>query len=489
MSNWCETFGVWIRGLAVIAALAAGWTAGVATAQDAVDLEAGRPVLSLRECVLIAVRESPTLQTAAAQRDIFDQDVKTAWGAFLPDLTVGHNYSKADRTDYDVPQFGLGSVPLTDSAGDVLLFPTTVATGEIADEKISSTYRDVNFAARMNIFEGLAKYSRLGSSHSEVDAAEANRLYTTELVIQNVAMAYFRLLLAEELYEVATDTRSLAAKELERTETYFRLGSAAKSDVLQQRVRLQQTKFDAVVVENGVEQAFANLAYAMNQPLAERFAVDRSVLTTEFAIEDLATLYHEALSNRLDLKSDQYRLEARREDVTTATGNLWPRIDLYADWTRYDNQSPFRFGSQESQNWRSGYSVSWNVFDRMQTLARRSTAKASARIAEYNLEQARLDAQLEVRQLYNTMIEAREKTYVSNETVAQAQEEVRLAAERFRVGAGTTLDQINAQNNLASARAEEVRAIVEFLAAEVQMERAVGRFSLYTGQIDALQDE
>ncbi len=125
----------------------------------------------------------------------------------------------------------------------------------------------------------------------------------------------------------------------------------------------------------------------------------------------------------------------------------------------------------------------------MQTLAHRSAAKASARIDEYDLEQARLDAQLEVRQLYNTMIEAREKTYVSSETVAQAQEEVRLATERFRVGAGTTLDQINAQNNLASARAEEVRAIVEFLAAEVQMERAVGRFSLYTGQIDALQDE
>ena len=166
MSNWCETFGVWIRGLAVIAALAAGWTAGVATAQDAVDLEAGRPVLSLRECVLIAVRESPTLQTAAAQRDIFDQDVKTAWGAFLPDLTVGHNYSKADRTDYDVPQFGLGSVPLTDSAGDVLLFPTTVATGEIADEKISSTYRDVNFGARLNIFEGFGMFSGLGQFQS-----------------------------------------------------------------------------------------------------------------------------------------------------------------------------------------------------------------------------------------------------------------------------------------------------------------------------------
>ena len=133
---------------------------------------------------------------------------------------------------------------------------------------------------------------------------------------------------------------------------------------------------------------------------------------------------------------------------------------------------------------RYGYSVSWNVFDRMVTITGRSQAKASARIAEYNLDQARLDAQLEIRQLFNLMVEARERASVSRETILQTQEELRLATERFRVGAGTAIDQITAQVNLASARAEEIRAIVEYLAANVQLDRAVGRFNQYSEQVE-----
>jgi len=454
-------------------------------AQEAV-VEQEMPMLSLRECVLIAVEESPTLLTAEQRLVIAGQDVTAAWGSFLPDVTLSHTYSKSDRTDFDVEQTAPGSFPMVDTGGDTLFFPTQVGTGVLGDQVIESTYKDLAVQARMNLFEGFAKYSRMGAARQIHDAAGATRMYTVELVIQNVAMAYFNLLLFEELQEVAEDTRNLAAKELERTETYFRLGSAAKSDVLQQRVRAEQTKFDLVVATNQVEQAFTDLAYAMNQPLARRFRVDRSVLTTEFEVGAIDTLYAEALNNRLDLQSSEHERNAAKEDVTTATGNLWPRLDLFLNYTRYNNESPFRFGSQESENWGYGYQVSWNIFDRMTTITNRGKAKANARIAEYSLEQSRLDAQREVRQLFNIMVEAREKAGVSRETMIQAEEELRLATERFRVGAGTTLDQITAQNNLASARAEEVRAKVEFLAAEVQMERAVGRFSKYTAQLEEL---
>ena len=65
--------------------------------------------------------------------------------------------------------------------------------------------------------------------------------------------------------------------------------------------------------------------------------------------------------------------------------------------------------------------------------------------------------QVEIRQLHNTMVEARERANVSRETITQSEEELRLAQERFRVGAGTTLDIIVAQANLANARAQEVQ--------------------------------
>lgn len=475
-------------GRSVVPALAVIWllAAAAAAAQDSRPAGRDMPVLSLDDCVRLALQESPTLMISEEQRHIAAKSVTAAYGAFLPDLTVGRNWQKSDRTDYDVEQFEqvTGQVPVFDLADNEIGYFSaagSVPTGILEDQTITTRYKDYNGRANLNLFSGFSKFSGLSSAKSSLRAAEATVGYTRELVAENVIASYFNLLRYQRLQEVAVETRDQAAKELERTETYFRLGSAAKSDVLQQRVRLENTKLDLVIAENTVKKAFADLAFSMNRPLAETFAIDGTVLDTDFQVEDVSSLYAEALAARKDLRSSEYNVVARQKDVTTASSNLLPRVDLFASFNRYNNQSPFIFGSQESGNTTFGYSVSWNIFDRMQSLTGRSQAKANARIAEYELEQARLNVQVEIRQLYNSLVEARERAHVSRETITQSEEEVRLASERFRVGAGTTLDVIVAQTNLASSRAQEVQAICDFLIAEAQMQRAVGRLDKWSG--------
>ena len=165
----------------------------------------------------------------------------------------------------------------------------------------------------------------------------------------------------------------------------------------------------------------------------------------------------------------------------SANAGFWPSLDLFLSYTRTKNESPYRFGAQESDNLGYGYRVNWNIFDRLQTVSGRGQAKARARVAEYGLEQARLDAQLEVRQIYNNLVEARERASLSRETIIQAEEALRLAQERFRVGAGTTLDAITAQVNLAKARGDEVQAICDYLINAAKLDRAVGRAVRYVG--------
>lgn len=437
----------------------------------------GPRILDLVQCVQIALEADLSLRVAEQRRHQAEKDLTAARGAFLPDLSLSRTDVKDKRTDFDVQQYDTQVYSVGTIEGPILTFPVQSPSGEVADETIKSSYNDWQASANWNIFEGFGKWSSAKSAKNSVQSAKALEAYNRELVAQNVATAYYNLLRFEALLEVAKDTRDLAAKELERSETYFRLGSAAKSDVLQARVRLENTRLDVVVANNAVEQAFADLAYAMAQPLAQRFDIDRQPLETEMELDDLNVLYEEAMQNRLDLKGQEYAVEAAKKDVTTATANLWPRLDLFASYVRYNNESPFRFGSQESQNFRYGYRVTWNIFDRLQTITGRSIAKANERIAEYTLEQQRLDAQREIRQFYNNLVEARERLQVSRETIIQSQEELRLAQERFRVGAGTSIDRILAEVNLATARGDEVQAICDFLIGRVQLNRAVGRIS------------
>jgi len=461
--------------------------AGPGLAQDGVAQEStpaaapaapALPVVSLEDAIKLALSDSPTLMITEEQRAIAEQDVKGAWGAFLPTVTVGYNYSKSHRTDFDVEQYEAGIYEIPTVGGDLVQFPTSVPSGEVADETNNSKYKALTGRATLNLFDGFGKHGALGSARSSLEAAEATVGYTRERVVEMVVAAYFNLVRYEQLAAVARDTRDQAAKELERTETYFRLGSAAKSDVLQQRVRHENTKLAVVIADNNVEKGKADLAYAVNRPLAAAFAVDRSVLETDFVVEDVATLYEEALRARLDLQSSEKSVEARRKDVTVARSGYYPRLDLFGNYNRDNNESPYKFGAQVSEATSFGYSVSWNLFDRLQTITNVGRAKAGARIADYQLQQARLNVQVEIRQLHNALVEARERASLSRETMVQAEEGLRLAQERFRVGAGTSLDVIVAQVALSDARSQEVQAKCDFLIARSSLDRALGRLSI-----------
>jgi len=440
-------------------------------------------VLTLRDCIHIALEGSATLRIRDAEGEIANENVKAAWGALLPDLSVTASYNKSNRTDFDLEQTIYEDIllPVEQPAGvgvDEIYIPGQVPAGSVtSDVDVESTSKTLSGAANLTVFNGLANLRGIDAAKANREAAKASRGYSRELVIQNVAMAYYNLLRNVKLREVAVETRDQAAAELERTETYFRLGSAAKSEVLQQRVRLEQTKYDLVVADNSVERSAADLAYAMNQPLAETVAIDTSPLATEMALEDVTALYDEALLSRLDLTGSRLSVKAARHDASAAGGALLPRVDVFGRYTRSSDESPYKFGGQTSASWVYGAQISLDIFNRYQNWTNRSKAKAQARIAEYQLEQAELDAQVEVRQYHNAMRNALEKHKVSNETIVQAEEELRLAKERFRVGAGTQLDRITAEVNLASARADEVQAVCDYLIARVQLYRAVGRLS------------
>ena len=438
-------------------------------------------VLTLNDCIRRALENSASLRVRHAETEIAGQNVTDAWGAFLPSLSASGNYGKSDRTDFDA-QYGVYETRerlFETVQGDSVFIPYEAMVGfAFRDVTVKSTSKSWGLSANLNLFDGLANVNRLKASQARHVASRYGAGYTREMVIQNVSVAYYDLLRFKKLREVAAESYEQAAAELQRTETYFRLGSAAKSDVLQQRVRLGQTSYDLVVAENRVKKAMADLAYAMSLPPTDHLAVDTSPLATSLVLdEDVGQLYARALESRLDLQGAQQEIHAAERSAAAAGGAVLPRLDLYVRYSRSYDESPYRFGAQESQAWIRGAQVSWDLFNRFQNFTNRSRARAQARIATYQFEQIQLDAQLEIRQYHNAMSEAVERHRVSVETITHAEEELRLAQERFRVGAGTQLERITAEVNLARARAEEVQAVCDYLIARTRLRRAAGQLS------------
>ena len=161
--------------------------------------------------------------------------------------------------------------------------------------------------------------------------------------------------------------------------------------------------------------------------------------------------------------------------VWAARGSLWPSLDFQYSVSQTKSSSQFRFGSSKNRNRSWSFSTSWNIWDRYLNYAGIGQARANARIAGYNRRQAELDAVREIRTFVNAIEEAGERLAVSRENVARSQEDLRLAQEKFRVGAGTILDTITAESDLTATKANEVQAIVDYLIGRANLARATGR--------------
>ena len=70
---------------------------------------------------------------------------------------------------------------------------------------------------------------------------------------------------------------------------------------------------------------------------------------------------------------------------------------------------------------------------------------------------------------------AREVISLSNDNIVAAEESLRLAEERYRVGSGTLLDVFTAQEALARAKSDLAGAQYDYLIAQATLDGALGK--------------
>jgi outer membrane protein TolC len=327
------------------------------------------------------------------------------------------------------------------------------------------------------VFDGLARVSRIKATGATMRSSQANLGYQESILVQDVSEAFYNVLRASAQVDVAKQTEDVANQELDRSRTYFDVGIATRSDVLQAQVRYSQTQLETVRARNAERQAFVLLTHLMNIPGAQRFelAFDLPTEITDLTTPKLDTLLADAQQKRLDLVASQEALDAAGFRVTEARSGYWPQLGIFGSMSYNKSETPYRFGAQTNRAYAWGAALTWNLFDRFQTRNASRRALADKRRAEYELRQNKLTMESELSAYLNNLTEATESYSVAKETVAQAEEDLRLATERFKVGAGTSLDVINAQQSLGRARADVVNAVADYYIAQARIDRASGQ--------------
>ena len=201
-----------------------------------------------------------------------------------------------------------------------------------------------------------------------------------------------------------------------------------------------------------------------------------TALSLEFRSPDVSAEIAHAMTHRPDLKSLAYNVESAGAGIAAARSGWLPSLGASFSYNWNDRTMAENLNFFESEYaWGVTAYVTVDVFDRFLTTSNVRTARADHRIAQHTYDKAKLEAEKQIRQLVLMMVQGKERFAVASETVEQAREDLRLAEERYRVGAGTMLETIDAQVALVQAKADVIEAECDYLIAEADLAVATGR--------------
>ncbi|HEX6791400.1 MAG TPA: TolC family protein [Candidatus Krumholzibacteria bacterium] len=329
--------------------------------------------------------------------------------------------------------------------------------------------------SQMNLFDWGSTFKGISRSKHTADAAAHDLEYNRDVVKALVIREYYDLVRQRKLREVQESDLEAKKRNLEQVEAFYKIGSRTKADFLQARVDMSNSELLLITRKNAEAIAEARLKSRLNLPQDGPIEIDESIEFSpgEF---DMSTEVAFMFEHRSDLLASQQRVEAADANLSAVSKNRYPSLGAQFQYGWNDRQFPDDGAVfKRDYVWALGVFLDWPLFDRFQTKANIQDAKAQRRISEYNLQQSKIDAVLDVKQIMLNLEQATQRLALAEETVAAAQENQRLAEERYRVGAGTILETIQSNSSLVSAQAQLIDARVDYLINRADLQRATGR--------------
>jgi outer membrane protein TolC len=407
---------------------------------------AGR-LLTLDECIAIALEAQPKIQATLGDYAAARYRVNQALAPLLPQLTGAVTATRSQSTS-------LSTSPTT---GVTTQFPLSrqLADTFLAQVQLSQLLFD--FGKNLAATEAARKLAEVA-----VEDIELQR----QLISLTVKEAYTNILFAGRLISVQQQAVQRAELNLKSARGFFEVGTRPKSDVARAEVDVANARVDLIRARNALRTARVALNTAMAIDVDAPTEVQDN-LVFQAVTMDRAQLRTDALTQRPEYRQVKLRVQAAEATERQMLRNFFP--DISGSGT-YGGSQP-----QLNESWTLGLTFSWSLFDGGSRIAKYQEAKANLDASKARVKSQELDIIQNVEQAQIAVEEAQERIQAAQALVASAQENFRLAQGRFDAGVGTILELTDAQLALTQAQNTETQALADYRIALARLDRAVGR--------------
>lgn len=383
---------------------------------------------SLEECISIALQNKESLKASALNVESARLGTKESLSGILPTINYSGGWSQSEYKLYNF------------------------TTGKLSD-KVTTTNWETGISVSQTIYDGGIWWNNINSAKNDYRIAAQFQRQVLTNIINGVHLSFFNYLKSQQLLEVAQLNRKSSARQMELVKRQYELGAVNKTDLLKAEVSLGQAEIDVISQESELKNSFRELKNSMGLMGSE---VDFEVADSGKPLE-LVPDYTLALqtmdSQNPSLKAKRYQVLRAQLNHKLIKGQRLPSLRAsFSYGASADSLGGLTDNWKDNTRSRTGLTLSLPLFtgNSLSTKTQQAKLSINKQNAEY-LNQRKdlmvtLNALLDLLQNYSQIIPINEKVLTS------AEEDLKLAQERYSLGAATILEVLDAQVSVIRAK-------------------------------------
>lgn len=463
--------------------------------------------LSLDSCRALAIANNKDLMISNERINSAHYERKAAFTNYLPSLAATGAYMRNQKefsllnndqkgalnhvgttVNGSVQEFAqaIGAQypdlqPLISSLGNSVVDPLNGIGNSIVDALRTDT-RNV-YAGALTLTQPLYMGGKIRAYNKITKYAEelAHQQYQTGLqeVILSTDQAYWQVVSLVNKKKLAESYLKLLRKMDSDMEKMIAEGVATKADGLSVRVKVNEAEMTLTKVEDGLSLSkmllcqLCGLNLTTPITLKDEYIEDIPLMNSNTAF-NMDAVYE----TRPEIRSLELGTRIYKQKVNITRAEHLPTVALMGNYI-VSNPSVFNgFENKFRGMWNVGVAVQIPIWNWGEGVYKVKAAKAEARIAEYQLDDAKEKIELQVNQSVFKVNEAAKKLSMSQKNMEKANENLRYATLGFEEGVIPALNLLEAQTAWVSAQSDKIDAQIDVKLTEIYLQKSLGQLTV-----------
>ena len=401
---------------------------------------------TLQEALTLAYTANPALLAERANVRATDENVPAALSGWHPSVTVSANVGTI-RGSVFLHQFG----------------GTSSSNGQFGTNSES-------LQVTQPLYRGGQTVSGLNKANNQVMGERARLIAQEETTFGNVVQAYVGVILAQQELALHINNEQVLTRQLQATNDRFRVGEITRTDVAQAESALAGATATRETAEGNLQTARATYTQAVGET-PDKLVEPQPLRLPAKTVDEAQAM---AGNNNPTVVAALFDDAAAKDNFDLQYSKLMPNISLQGQLAHTKDTN---LNHQSTQIAEILAALTVPIYQGGTEYAAIRQARQAELTTRNNIDNARRTAVQQATGAWETFVAAKASVQSTRQQIRADEIALEGVQREAIVGSRTTLDVLNAEQQLLNSRTTLVQSLASLVSASYVMASAVGRLT------------